>query len=124
MITEREMLTRVIAGTVDEEVVEKATAMIEKKDEANSKRAAKAAEKRAQNTEFVDKFYGALTSEFQTATQLAEKLDGVIVREDGKALNPQFLARLAKTLVDEGKVVKGKVKVEGQKGDKVGYALA
>ena len=121
MITEREMLTRVIAGTVDEEVVEKATAMIEKKDEANSKRAAKAAEKRAQNTEFVDKFVAALTGEFQTATQLAEKLDGVIVREDGKGLNAQFLARLAKTAIEMGKCEKGNVKVEGVKGTKVGY---
>ena len=123
-MTKREFYTAVANGTVNDEVIAMAEDLIVKMDEANSKRAAKAAEKRAANTEFTDKFIGALTDEFQTATQLMEKLDGVIVREDGKALNPQFLARLAKAGIEDGRIVKGNVKVEGVKGTHVGYKLA
>lgn len=123
-MTQREMLNAVIANEITEDVIEKATEMLTKMDEANSKRAAKAAEKRAQNTEFVDRFVEALTDEFQTATQLIEKLEGVIVREDGKALNTQFISRLAKSAVEMGKAVKADIKVEGVKGTHKGYKLA
>lgn len=123
-MTQREMLNAVIANEITEDVIEKATEMLTKMDEANSKRAAKAAEKREKNTEFVDRFVEALTDEYATATQLIEKLEGVIVREDGKVLNTQFISRLAAKAVEAGKAVKGNVKVEGVKGTHVGYKLA
>lgn len=123
-MTKREFYTAVAEGAINEDVVAMATELIAKMDEANSKRAAKAAEKREANTEFVDKLVGVLTNEFQTATQLIEKLEGVIVREDGKGLNVQFISKLAGKAVEDGRAVKADVKVEGVKGTHKGYKLA
>jgi len=124
VMTMRDFLNAVINGTVDENAVEFAEAKLVQMDAANEKRREKAAEKNTARAEMFAKLVGVLTDTPKTASTLVEELEGVIVREDGKALNPQFISRLAKVGVDEGTIAKVSVKVEGAKGSKVGYKLA
>ena len=117
-MTKRMAMQAVVEGNVTAEVKEFFATEIEKMDTVNAKRREKNAEKSKKNHECLQTVLDALTGEFKTGKALAEELDGAIEREDGKALNYQFIASVLKGAVAEGTVVKGKTKAG------VGYALA
>lgn len=122
--TMRDFMNAVIEANFSAEATEFASNQIEKMDATNEKRRAKAAQKAEAYMGNVRAFVDVLTDTPQTATQLVNAVQGILVREDNKAITPQYIARLAKVAVDQGWVVRESVKVEGEKGAKVGYRLA
>lgn len=122
--TMRDFMNAVIEANFSAEATEFASNQIEKMDATNEKRRAKAAQKAEAYMGNVRAFVGVLTDTPQTATQLVNAVQGILVREDNKAITPQYIARLAKVAVDQGWVVRESVKVAGEKGAKVGYRLA
>ena len=116
-MTEREMLNAVIAGKIDEEVIAKAQAMIDAKNDANAKRREKESVKAQENKALAQKLIGeVLTKEGMTATQIAEAM--------GLA-NSQKATAIAKKAVEiaEGAVIVEDVKITG-KGKQKAYRLA
>lgn len=122
-MTKRMAMMAVVEGNVTAEVQEYFAAEIEKMDRANEKRREKNAEKSAKNMEVVKAVAAVLTDEAKTASMLVEELDGVIEREDGKALNVQYMSSVARKAVDAGMATQVEVKVKG-KGVQKGYVAA
>lgn len=116
-MTEREMLNAIVNGTINEEVIAKAQAMIEAKDNANAKRREKESAKAQENKVLAQKLIDeVLTKEGMTATQIAEAM--------GLA-NPQKATAIARKAVEiaEGAVIVEDVKITG-KGKQKAYKLA
>lgn len=116
-MTNREFYTNIVNGTITEAEKEFAKAAIEKLDETNAKRKEKAAngesKKAQENAPIVAAIREALTSEPQTAVQLA-----AIVGCSHNKVTP-----LVKGLVAEGFAVMAKAKIPS-KGVQNVYSLA
>ncbi len=113
-MTEREMLNAVIAGTINEEVIAKAQAMIDAKDAANAKRREKESKKAIENAPLKEKIVNEiLGAEPMTASQVGEKM----------GVSPQKASALLRQIVKAGQANKVDVKVTG-KGTQKGYTLA
>lgn len=122
-MTLREFYVAVAEANVNDELTEKAEDLIEKHDASLEKKRAKAAEKKVDNSKAVEFLKGILTDEYQTATDLAEKMDGNVERTDGKAVTRQWVSTLMRGLIGDGVAEKAEVKVEGKKGKCVAYKL-
>ena len=115
-MTEREMLTAIVNGTINEEVIAKAQAMIEAKDVANAKRREKESKKALENAPIKERILNEiLGTEPMTATQVAEKY--------GEGMSVQKASAMLTQLAKAEKVVKSDVKVTG-KGIQKAYVLA
>lgn len=119
-MTKREFLEKIKVGVVvDDEMVEFAAAEIQKLDHTNELRrdaaAKKAAEKEVEKAPIRTAIVNALTAEAKTASTL--------IAEAGVEIKPQAIPSLLKGLIEDGTVVKSKIKVKG-KGEQVGYARA
>lgn len=117
-MTKREMLVEVAAGRLTEDVMTKAQELIESMDSENSKRKAKAAEKRAEKLDFeselVNSIVEFLGDEFVTASDICDAFEEIAT--------PQKATILVKRAVKDGRVVTEKVK--GAKGKVNGYKRA
>jgi hypothetical protein len=118
-----EMLTKIAAGEMNEEIQAKAQEMIEAIVTEREKRAAKSAEKaEGVYAPFIAKFAAALTDEPQTATDLLAAFEGEIA-PSGKPVTVQFLTSIGGKTVAQGLASKVDVKVKG-KGTQKGYVKA
>lgn len=119
MMKAREFYTAIIEKNFDAELTEFAIHAIENLDKTNERRrkvsAEKAVEKEVQRAPIREAIVGAMTTEPKTASTL--------IAEAEVDIKPQAIPSLLKALVENGTVVKGKVKVAG-KGMQVGYSLA
>ena len=116
-MTNREMFVAVAAGKIDEEVMAKAAEELVKMDAANAKR--REAPKKVSEETLAKRaaIFGALTSEPQTAAQIAE-ITGY---------SKNTISGVLRAYVADGSVVKSDVKVAGEDGkskDAKAYALA
>lgn len=106
IMTKREFLTQVIAGTVSDEVVEFAKNEIAKLDAELAKAAEKRAAKKAENAPLVEALQAILTDEPITASQIAEQVEGIN--------NSSKATVIAKILVEAGVATVSEVKVKGR----------
>lgn len=118
-MTRREFYEAIINANLNDEMNDFARDAIAAMDKTNEKRratmAVKNAEKAAAKAPIREAIVACLTDEPKTATMLIE--------EAGVELKPQAIPSLLRSLVEEGTVVKGEVKVKG-KGKQVGYTRA
>ena len=119
-MTKREFLEKIKVGTViDEEMETMALQEIQKLDHTNEARrdaaAKKAAEKEVEKAPIRAAIVNVLTAEPKTASTL--------IADAGVEITPQAIPSLLKGLIEDGTVVKSKIKVKG-KGEQVGYARA
>ena len=121
-MTKREFLNAIVANEITEDAIAFAQSEIEKLDKTNEQRRLKNAEKASATAPLVDKLVGYLTGTAQTATDLMEKFaaDGV-ARPDDKAWTPQYVSRLARLAVEEGRAEATEVKPTGGKGKQKAY---
>ena len=112
MMTYREMLERVVANDINDEVIEKAVERLEKLDETNRKRKEAVSKKALENAPIKDTICGVLTDEPKTATEIGTEV----------GVSTQKASALLRQLVNEGRVEKTDVKVKG-KGVQKGYTL-
>lgn len=113
MMTYRDMLEKVAAGIVNEEVIEKANERLEKLDETNRKRKDAVSKKALENAPIKEAIVAVLTDEPKTATVIGEEVE----------ISTQKASALLRQLVEAGKANKTDVKVSG-KGTQKGYTLA
>lgn len=118
-MTNREFYTAISNGEMNDELMAKATELIEKMDEANAKRAQKVLEKKQASEDekapIREALLNAMNEEGMTATQLIEAAG--LTDEVKVASVPSLL----KPFVLDGTVEKVDVKVEGKKGPQRGY---
>ena len=118
-MTNREFYTAISNGEMNDELMAKATELIEKMDEANAKRAKKVLEKKQTSEDEKAPIRKALLDvmgdEAMTASQLIEAAG--LTDEVKIASVPSLL----KPFVLDGTVEKVDVKVEGKKGPQRGY---
>lgn len=118
-MTNREFYTAISNGEMNDELMAKATELIEKMDEANAKRAQKVLEKKQaaedEKAPIREALLNAMNEEGMTAAQLIEAAG--LTDEVKIASVPSLL----KPFVLEGTVEKVDVKVEGKKGPQRGY---
>ena len=118
-MTNREFYTAVSNGEMNDELMAKATELIEKMDEANAKRAKKVLEKKQaaedEKAPIREALLNAMGNEGMTASQLIEAAG--LTDEVKVASVPSLL----KPFVLDGTVEKVDVKVEGKKGPQRGY---
>ena len=113
-MTKREFYVAVSNGEMDEELMEYATAEIEKMDAANEKRKEKTSKKAEENQPLIDRIVNEiLTTEPKTATDIAAVIE----------LSVQKTSALCRAAVAQGKAVQSEVKVP-KKGNQKAYALA
>ena len=113
-MTKREFLNTIATGTVNEEVIAKATEMLAQMDAENEKRKNRVSKKAQENAPLVDKIVNEILGEEPlTATDIAAAL-GVSV---------QKASALCRRAVTEGRAVATDVKVP-KKGVQKGYILA
>ena len=121
-MTNREFYTAISNGEMDDELMAKATELIEKMDEANAKRAKKVLEKKQaaedEKAPVREALLNAMGDEAMTASQLIEAAG--LTDEVKVASVPSLL----KPFVLDGIVEKVDVKVEGKKGPQRGYVKA
>lgn len=117
-MTKREFLNQVVAAQISEEMTAFAQAEIEKMDKTNSRAMAKAEEKRAAKAPLREAVLAVLGNEPLTREQIVE----LIPNAEELGIKATGIASLLKPLVEDGTVVKEKVKME--KSDKTGYKLA
>lgn len=123
MMNAREFYNAIASAEISEELKDYAIAQIEKMDASNAKSRAKNAEKRVDNTPFVEAVVNLIGSEPMTGEQLVQKLAEAGVTEiNGKAVTRNKVASLLRGPVAEGTVVKTQVK--GEKGKIVAYVIA
>ena len=117
-MTKREMLEKVAAGEMNEDIMAKAAELVEAMDAEAVKRKEKADEKRAEKLEaeasLVDAIVEFLGDEFVTATDIFEGVEGIS--------SAQKATILAKRGVEQGRIVTDKVK--GKSGKVNGYKRA
>lgn len=118
-MTNREFYTAISNGEMNNELMAKATELIEKMDEANAKRAQKVLEKKQaaedEKAPIREALLNAMNEEGMTAAQLIEAAG--LTDEVKVASVPSLL----KPFVLDGTVEKVDVKVEGKKGPQRGY---
>lgn len=118
-MTNREFYTAISNGEMNDELMAKATELIEKMDEANAKRAQKVLEKKQaaedEKAPIREALLNAMNEEGMTAAQLIEAAG--LTDEVKVASVPSLL----KPFVLDGTVEKVDVKVEGKKGPQRGY---
>ena len=118
-MTNREFYTAISNGEMNDELMAKATELIEKMDEANAKRAKKVLEKKQaaedEKAPIREALLNAMNEEGMTAAQLIEAAG--LTDEVKIASVPSLL----KPFVLDGTVEKVDVKVEGKKGSQRGY---
>lgn len=113
-MTQREFLTKVIAGTVTDAEIEFAKASIEKLDKSNAAKAAKLAEKRAAEAPIYEALVACLTEDPQTASDLAAQVEEITSTQKASAM--------LRKLVEAGTAVATDLKVNGRTAK--GYAKA
>ena len=122
-MTKTEMLMKVAAGEMNEEIQAKAQEMLDKmaadKEKLTSRRNEKASTVYAS---FIDRFVEALTDEPQTATDLMAAFEGEMA-PSGKPVSVQFLTSIGGKAVAQGAAMKVDVKIKG-KGMQKGYVRA
>ena len=109
-MTYREMLTSIVNGTINEEVIEKATERLEKLDAENEKRKNRVSKKALENEPVKARILEVLGEEPKTATEIGKEVE----------ISTQKASALLRQLVNDGKVEKTDVKVKG-KGVQKGY---
>jgi len=109
-MTYREMLTSIVNGTINEEVMEKAAERLEKLDAENEKRKNRVSKKALENEPVKESILGILGEEPKTATEIGSEV----------GISTQKASALLRQLVNDGKVEKTDVKVKG-KGTQKGY---
>lgn len=118
-MTNREFYTAISNGEMNDELMAKATELIEKMNEANAKRAQKVLEKKQaaedEKAPIREALLNAMGDEGMTASQLIEAAG--LTDEVKVASVPSLL----KPFVLDGTVEKVDVKVEGKKGPQRGY---
>lgn len=118
-MTNREFYTAISNGEMNDELMAKATELIEKMDEANAKRAQKVLEKKQaaedEKAPIREALLNAMNEEGMTAAQLIEAAG--LTDEVKIASVPSLL----KPFVLDGTVEKVDVKVEGKKSAQRGY---
>lgn len=118
-MTNREFYTAISNGEMNDELMAKATELIEKMDEANAKRAQKVLEKKQaaedEKAPIREALLNAMNEEGMTAAQLIEAAG--LTDEVKIASVPSLL----KPFVLDGTVEKVDVKVKGKKGPQRGY---
>ena len=118
-MTNREFYTAISNGEMNDELMAKATELIEKMDEANAKRAKKVLEKKQaaedEKAPIREALLNAMNEEGMTAAQLIEAAG--LTDEVKIASVPSLL----KPFVLDGTVEKVDVKVEGKKSAQRGY---
>lgn len=118
-MTNREFYTAISNGEMNDELMAKATELIEKMDEANAKRAKKVLEKKQaaedEKAPIREALLNAMGDEGMTASQLIEAAG--LTDEVKVASVPSLL----KPFVLDGTVEKVDVKVEGKKSAQRGY---
>ena len=113
-MTKREFYVAVSNGEMDEELMQYATAEIEKMDAANEKRKEKTSKKAEENQPLIDRIVNEiLTTEPKTATDIAAIIE----------LSVQKTSALCRAAVAQGKAVQSEVKVP-KRGNQKAYALA
>ena len=121
-MTNREFYTAISNGEMNDELMAKATELIEKMNEANAKRAQKVLEKKQaaedEKAPIREALLNAMGDEAMTASQLIEAAG--LTDEVKVASVPSLL----KPFVLDGIVEKVDVKVEGKKGPQRGYVKA
>lgn len=121
-MTNREFYTAISNGEMNDELMAKATELIEKMNEANAKRAQKVLEKKQaaedEKAPIREALLNAMGDEAMTASQLIEAAG--LTDEVKVASVPSLL----KPFVLDGTVEKVDVKVEGKKGPQRGYVKA
>ncbi len=118
-MTNREFYTAISNGEMNDELMAKATELIEKMDEANAKRAKKVLEKKQaaedEKAPIREALLDAMGDEGMTASQLIEAAG--LTDEVKVASVPSLL----KPFVLDGTVEKVDVKIEGKKSAQRGY---
>ena len=121
-MTNREFYTAISNGEMNDELMAKATELIEKMNEANAKRAQKVLEKKQaaedEKAPIREALLNAMGDEAMTASQLIEAAG--LTDEVKVASVPTLL----KPFVLDGTVEKVDVKVEGKKSAQRGYVKA
>ncbi len=121
-MTNREFYTAISNGEMNDELMAKATELIEKMNEANAKRAQKVLEKKQaaedEKAPIRKALLDVMGDEAMTASQLIEAAG--LTDEVKVASVPSLL----KPFVLDGTVEKVDVKVEGKKGPQRGYVRA
>ena len=113
-MTKREFYTEISKNeTLSTEIREMAESLITKLDETNAKRAAKPSKAAVENAPLVDQVVGLLTTEPQTASDLAPKME----------LKVQKVSALLRAAVAQGRAASLDVKVKS-KGTQKGYTIA
>ena len=113
-MTNREFYTAIINGTINDEVVEVATAALAKMDAANEKRRNTPSKKAVENQPLVDEIVNSiLTSEPKTASDVAAKL----------GVSAQKASALLRSIVANGQATVSDIKVP-KKGTQKAYTLA
>lgn len=118
---------KAVANTVDwaetavtaEDVIAYCDTTLEQAAKKAVKAAERAAEKKAEADELREVVASLLTDEFQTRDAIFAQ----ITDESGELTVHKVGARLT-ALINEGRAVKGDIKIEGVKGTHVGYKLA
>ena len=121
-MTNRDFYTAISNGAMTDELMAKATELIEKMNETNAKRAQKVLEKKQaaedEKAPIREALLNAMSDEGMTASQLIEAAG--LTDEVKVASVPSLL----KPFVLDGTVEKVDVKVEGKKGPQRGYVKA
>ena len=119
-MTNREFYTAISNGEMNDELMAKATELIEKMNETNAKRAQKVLEKKQaaedEKAPIRKALLDAMGDEGMTAAQLIEAA--------GLDIKVASVPSLLKPFVLDGTVEKVDVKVEGKKGPQRGYVKA
>lgn len=111
-MTYREMLTSIVNGTINDEVMEKAAERLEKLDAENEKRKNRVSKKALENEPVKEAILAVLGEEPKTATEIGSEVE----------ISTQKASALLRQLVNDGKVEKTDVKVKG-KGVQKGYFI-
>ena len=111
-MTYREMLEKVIANDINDEVIEKATERLERLDVENEKRKNRVSKKAAENEPIKAAILGVLGAEPKTASVIGSEVE----------ISTQKASALLRQLVEAGSVAKTDIKVTG-KGTQKGYTL-
>ena len=118
-MTQRDFLTKIAAGEMNDELMAHAKEALKKMDDANAARrekmTEKSAAKEAEKAPIREAIVACIGAEPKTATTL--------IAEAGLDIKPQSIPSLLKPLVEAGQLVKVDVKVSG-KGTQKGYQLA
>ena len=127
-ITEREIYTNIINGTVDNDIlVEFATKKLAQLDHRNEKAKERAAAKREAGDVMTEHVYAMLTSDPQSREEILEALvaEGAL---DADMLTLGKVSYRLSALVSDGKAVKEEVSIPGGEGEKarrvMKYSLA